>query len=358
MNSGKDHFQRFLADLRLSSPDAGLPTPGPSSEDESGADPKLQDAGLLDAYSRAVVSVVETTGPSVVSIGVKKLARSQNNPGQTGAGSGVMITPDGFLVTNNHVVEQAAVVEVGLTDGSTLSGHIIGTDPVTDLAVVRVAANGLPAAGFGDSDLLRVGQMAIAIGNPFGFQNTVSTGVISALGRALRSQTGRLIENMIQTDVALNPGNSGGPLVDSRAQIIGINTAIISNAQGLSFSIPVNTVQWVVGELILHGSVTRVLLGIAGQTIPLHRRIQRYFELKNETGVQVVAVEEGSLAKKAGLQVGDVILAVNGQTAATVDDIHHSLSRPLAGSPLRLTILHGNDRREIEIQFKASTASF
>jgi S1-C subfamily serine protease len=287
-----------------------------------------------------------------VSIGVKKLARSRQSLEQAGAGSGVFITPDGFLLTNNHVVAGADTVEIGLTDCSSLPGRIIGADPATDLAVVRVEASGLPAAGLGDSDRLRVGQMAIAIGNPYGFQNTVSTGVISALGRALRRESGRLIENMIQTDVALNPGNSGGPLVDSRARIIGINTAIIQNAQGLSFSIPVNTAKWVVGELILHGKVTRVQLGIAGRTVPLHRRIQRYFELKIETGVQVVTVEDGSLAQKAGLQAGDVILAVNGQSTATVDDIHHSLSRPLAGTPLRLTILRGNDRREIEVQFR------
>jgi S1-C subfamily serine protease len=287
-----------------------------------------------------------------VSIGVKKLAPSPASPEQTAAGSGVIITPDGFVLTNNHVIEQANTVEVGLTDGSSLSGHVVGTDPATDLAVLRVEANGLPLAELGDSEKLRVGQVAIAIGNPLGFQNTVSTGVVSALGRAMRVQSGRLIANMIQTDVALNPGNSGGPLVDSRGRVIGINTAMVSMAQGLSFAIPVNTAKWVMGELILNGRVTRVRLGIAGQTQPLHPRVQRYFQLQASTAVQVVVVEDNSLAQRAGLQVGDRIVEINGQVIADVDDIHRTLSRPLGDAPLKLKILRGNEVREIQVQFR------
>ena len=256
------------------------------------------------------------------------------------------------MLTNNHVIEQANTVEVGLTDGSSLSGHVVGTDPATDLAVLRVEANGLPLAELGDSEKLRAGQVAIAIGNPLGFQNTVSTGVVSALGRAMRGESGRLIENMIQTDVALNPGNSGGPLVDSRGRVIGINTAMVSMAQGLSFAIPVNTAKWVMGELILNGRVTRVRLGIAGQTQPLHPRVQRYFQLKASTAVQVVAVEDNSLAQRAGLQAGDRIVEVNGQAIADVDDIHRTLSRPLGDAPLKLKILRGNEIREIQVQFR------
>ncbi len=310
------------------------------------------DEQLLDAYSQTIVSVVEKVGPSVVSIGAKVLAVSPNSPEQVAAGSGVIITPDGFVLTNHHVIAQATEVEVGLTDGSTLMGQVVGSDPDTDLAVLRVGAHGLPAAELGDSEKLRVGQLAIAIGNPLGFQNTVSAGVVSALGRALRGQSGRLIENMIQTDVALNPGTSGGPLVDSQGHVIGINTAMISMAQGLSFAIPVNTANWVLGELILNGRVTRLHLGIAGQTRNLHRRIQRYFGLITSTAVQVVAVEENSTAQRAGLQVGDVIVEVNGQSMATVDDIHRILSHPSGNAELTLAILRGDERREIHIQFR------
>ena len=230
-----------------------------------------------------------------------------------------------------------------------MQAQIVGTDPATDLAVIRVNTGRLAIAAFGDSDRLRVGQMAIAIGNPFGFQSTLSAGVVSALGRALRSQSGRLIDNVIQTDVALNPGNSGGPLVDSRGRVIGINTAMISMAQGISFAIPANTAKWVVGELITHGEVKRVHLGIAGATRPVNRRVQRYFELKKDTAVQVIEVEAGSLAQRSGLHTGDVIVDLNGEAIATVDDIHRSLSHPQAGEQLNLTIIRDNQRRTIKV---------
>jgi S1-C subfamily serine protease len=306
------------------------------------------DRELLDAYSQVVMSVVDRVGPAVVSIGVKVQGRGPYGE-QSGAGSGVVITPDGFVLTNNHVVENSHQAEVSFTDGSSLPAQIVGTDPATDLAVMRVTASGLAIAEFGDSDQLHVGQVAIAIGNPLGFQNTVSAGVVSALGRALRSQSGRMIDNIIQTDVALNPGNSGGPLVDSRGRVIGINTAMISMAQGISFAIPANTARWVVGELITRGEVKRVHLGIAGTTRPLNRRMQRYFELKASSAVQVVEVETGSLAQRSGLQVGDVIVELNGEGIATVDDIHRRLSRPQAADHLDLTILRENQRRSIKV---------
>ncbi len=307
-----------------------------------------KDEDLLDAYSHAVVGVVEKVGPAVVSIGVKKRGRVARS-GEEGAGSGVIIAPDGFVLTNHHVVDQAEGVEVRLTDGHTFRAQIVGSDPATDLAVVRAEATGLPTAELGDSDSLRVGQLAIAIGNPLGFQSTVSTGVISALGRALRSQAGRLIENVIQTDVALNPGNSGGPLVDSRGHVIGINTAMIFMAQGISFAVPVNTAKWVVGELVTRGKVRRAHLGIAGQVRPIGRRVQRHFELKTPTAVEVVSVEQGGPAHRSGLREGDLIVAVNGQKIASVDDIHRLLTGWSDGSVLSLTILRNGERLQKQV---------
>ncbi|MFQ5656176.1 MAG: S1C family serine protease [Candidatus Methylomirabilales bacterium] len=302
------------------------------------------DEDLLDAYSRAVVGVVEKVGPAVVSIGVKK-----PRFGQEGAGSGMIIAPDGFVLTNSHVVEQAEDVDVRLTDGRTFSARIVGSDPATDLAVVRAEASSLPTAELGDSDALRVGQLAIAIGNPLGFQSTVSTGVISALGRALRSQSGRLIENVIQTDVPLNPGNSGGPLVDSRGRVIGINTAVIFMAQGISFAVPVNTAKWVVGELVTRGRVQRAYLGIAGQVRPIGRRVQRQLDLSAVTAVEVVSMEEKGPASRAGLREGDLIVAVNSHNVASVDDIHRLLTGWSAGSPLGLTIVRNGDKLQVQV---------
>jgi S1-C subfamily serine protease len=306
------------------------------------------DEEVLDAYSRAVMGVVERVGPAVVSIGVKKQSRSWRERGE-GAGSGVIIAPDGYVLTNDHVVERAQEIEVSLTDGSTLSAQLVGADPATDLAVVRVGGSGLPSAQLGDSDALRVGQLVIAIGNPLGFQNTVSSGVISALGRSLRGQSGRLIENVIQTDVALNPGNSGGPLVDSRARVVGINTAMIAMAQGLSFAVPINTAKWVVSELLTRGKVRRAYLGLAGQTRPVGRRVQRYFELPVATAVEVVSVESKGPAHRAGLLERDLIVLVNGESVGSVDDIHRLLVGKEAGSLVTLTVLRGGKRRDISV---------
>jgi S1-C subfamily serine protease len=339
MDKNVDKLLRLLA-----GPD-GRPSIGDQATRSAEAE---SDEELLDAYSRAVIGVVERTGPAVVRIHMKMRGHSPYQTGE-GAGSGVIIAPDGFVLTNNHVVEQASEVEVGLTDGSTFPAQPVGADPLTDLAVVRIGANGLPTAELGDSASLRVGQLVIAIGNPLGFQNTVSTGVISALGRALRSQSGRLIENVIQTDVPLNPGNSGGPLVDSRGRVIGINTAIIAMAQGISFALPVNTARWVVGELVTHGKVRRAYLGLAGQVRPLGRRAQRHYELTAATAVEVVSIEPNGPAQRAGLREHDLIVGLNGHSVANVDDIHHLLTGQPAGTPIHLTILRDGERRELRV---------
>jgi len=331
------------------------PIPAGSHATETSGAAQPADEELLDAYSRAVVGVVEKVGPAVVNIGVTRSdppqtgRRGRSGPPaeQHGAGSGVIIAPDGYLLTNNHVVEHASQVEIGLTDGRTLPAEVVGTDPATDLALVRAGAAGLPAAELGDSGALRVGQLAIAIGNPLGFQSTVSTGVISALGRTLRSQSGHLIENIIQTDVPLNPGNSGGPLVDSRGRVIGINTAIIAMAQGISFTIPVNTARWVVTELITRGKVRRAHLGLSGQARPISRRAQRFFELPNSSVVEVVAVEPGGPAQRAGLREGDRIVALDGQGVANVDDIHRLLTNQPTAMPLKLSVLREQERIEL-----------
>ncbi len=313
--------------------------PRPEAEDD--------DRDLLDAYSRAVVGVVERVGPAVVSIRVTMKAASR--PFGEGAGSGVVVTPDGFILTNNHVIEAARNLTVSLTEGNEFSATVVGADPATDLAVIRVGATGIPIAEFGNSDTLRVGQLVIAIGNPLGFQNTVSTGVVSALGRSLRSQSGRLIENVVQTDVSLNPGNSGGPLVDSRGRVIGINTAMISMAQGISFAVPVNTARWVVGELINRGKVRRHYLGIVGQSRPIGRRVQHHFNLTSNTAVEVVSVEKNGPAHRAGLSSGDLIVLINGTRITGVDDIHRILSVLPDRPTLAITILRRLKQMEISL---------
>lgn len=309
-----------------------------------------QDHGeeLLDAFSRAVVGVAEKAGPAVVSIRAQCRARSWPFKG-AGEASGVTIAQDGFILTNNHVVERAKEIKVNTTDGREFCGEIVGTDPDTDLAVVRVGQNGLSTAVLGDSDLLRVGQLVIAIGNPLGFQSTVSTGVISALGRSLRSPSGRLIDNVIQTDVPLNPGNSGGPLVDSRGRVVGINTAIIRMAQGISFVIPINTARWVVGELLTRGKVQRAYLGLAGQVRPINRRHQRLHDLTTATVVEVVSVEDGGPAHRARLRRGDLIIGLDDNDVATVDDIHRLLAGQSPGTQINLSILRGGKRKELRI---------
>jgi S1-C subfamily serine protease len=300
------------------------------------------DRRLLDSYSHTIVDVVNNVGPSVVHVHVRQGNDGPGRPNQPAeaTGSGVIITPDGYAVTNSHVVENAAAINVSLPDGSSFQANIIGQDKATDLALLRVLSDAnLPAVGLGDSDRLQVGQIAIAIGNPFGFQNTVTAGIISARGRSLRSRTGRLIENVIQTDAALNPGNSGGPLVDSNGLVIGINTAIIQYAQGICFAIPVNTMRWVITLLLREGKVTRGFLGISGQTVPLPARVIRYFRLPQETGVYVMNVVKGSPADHAGLKEGDVIVLLAGRTITTIDDVHRLLTADRIGEKLGAVLL-------------------
>jgi S1-C subfamily serine protease len=309
------------------------------------ADP---DDEALDAYSRSVIGVVEQVGPAVVNITTGKRS-SERGLDQIGAGSGVVITPDGYILTNNHVVHQAGRLQVTLTEGSTLPADLVGADPVTDLAVIRARSSLLPHAELGDSSRLRVGQLIIAIGNPLGFQSSVSAGVVSALGRSLRSMEGRLIENIVQHTAPLNPGNSGGPLTDSRGRVVGVNTAIIAMAQGIGFAIPANTARWVVSQLLCYGRVRRGFLGIAGRQRPLHRRMVRFYGLARDFAVEVASVDPQGPAKQAGLQEGDLIVAIEGQAVASVDDLHRFLSENPLERPVTLTVIRGQEKLDLPV---------
>jgi S1-C subfamily serine protease len=306
------------------------------------------DSELLDAYSRAVITVVEAVGPAVVGIFAGK-----NNPDKgiepMGAGSGVIVTPDGYLLTNHHVVEVSDRHQVTLKDGTAMGATLVGSDPPNDLAVLRAEGTGLPYAALGDSGDLRAGQLVIAIGNPFGFQSTVSTGVVSALGRGLRSREGRLIENVIQHTAPLNPGSSGGPLVDSRGRVVGINTAIIPVAQGIGFSIPSNTARFVVSQLLTLGRVRRGYLGISARQRPVDRRLVRFHRLPIDTGVEVASLDPRGPAASAGIQPGDIIVTLNGKAVGGIDDLHRILGEEEIGSPKTLVVLRGKDRVEIEV---------
>ncbi len=310
-----------------------------------------QDASLLDAYSRAVVSAAEKVSPSVAKIEVTQTARGRNGQSQErqGGGSGFVFTPDGLVLTNSHVVHGATKIAVSLPDGRSFPAQLIGDDPATDLAVIRVGAPNLAAVPLGDSQKLRVGQLAIAIGNPYGFQYTVTAGVVSALGRSLRSYSGRLIEDVIQTDASLNPGNSGGPLVSSNGEVIGVNTATIMGAQGLCFAIGINTAKFVASRLLTQGRIRRAYIGIEAQTVPLHRRIVRFYDLPKETGVIVVGVESGSPAHRAGLREGDVIIAFNSQPTAGVDDLHRLLTDVHVGATSSITVIRRTERLNLSI---------
>jgi len=303
---------------------------------------------LLDAYSKAVIAVVEAIGPAVVSISIgQETQQSEFEP--MGAGSGFAVTPDGYLLTNSHVVAEAKKIEVGFIDGARRQATLIGMDASTDLAVVRVNAAGLPYAELGESSDLRVGQLVIAMGNPLGFQSTVSTGVISALGRTLRSQMGRLIENIIQHTAPLNPGNSGGPLLDAKGRVVGINTAIIAMAQGIGFSIPSNTVKWVVSQLLTQGKVRRSYLGLVGYPRQLDRRIVRFHKLKNNAAVEIVGIEPTGPAKNSDLRTGDLVVAINGKDVTSVDDMFRILAEWPVGRPLIVTVIRGKDRLEMSV---------
>jgi S1-C subfamily serine protease len=276
------------------------------------------DDALLDAYSRAVTSAAARISPSVVNIETKGR--------QQGSGSGFFFTPDGFILTNSHVVSGAEGIDVTTNDGMRYEATLCGDDPHTDLAVLRISAPSQLAATLGDATRIQPGQLVVAVGNPYGFQCTVTAGVVSALGRTMRARSGRLIDNVIQTDAALNPGNSGGPLVNSRGEVVGVNTAVIRSAQGICFAIAINTAIFVAARLIRDGRITRGFIGVAGQNVPLHRRVVRYYDLPVESGVLVVSLEKGSPAERAGLREGDVIVAYGGRPVANIDDLHRLLT--------------------------------
>jgi len=303
--------------------------------------PRPNDAELLDAYSEAVIRSVETVGPAVIKI----------EAGRAG-GSGVIFTPDGFALTNNHVVDGRETLTAVLPDGRSRRADLVGKDADTDLAVVRVADESgvpLPWARLGDSRAVRVGQIAIAIGNPYGFHHSVTAGVVSALGRSLRAQSGRLMDDIIQTDASLNPGNSGGPLVTSGAEVIGINTAMILPAQGLCFAIASNTARFVAARLMRDGRVRRSYIGLGGQNVPIPRAIARANQLAVSSGVFVVSVERNSPAAAAGARDGDVVIALAGQPVAGIDDLLRQLTDGRIGVPVDMTILRGGERRHITI---------
>jgi len=314
-----------------------------------------EDASLLDAYSRAVTSAVEKVGPVVVHIAVRQ-RHSKNDsrrPGREGggSGSGFVFTPDGFVLTNSHVVHGANDIVVNFADGQSHRATLIGDDPDTDLAVLRVDVAGqLPFAALGARQPLIVGQVAIAIGNPLGFQHTVTAGVVSALGRSMRSRTGRLIDNVIQTDAALNPGNSGGPLVSSRAEVIGVNTATIMGAQGICFAIGADTAQFVAVRLIRNGRIQRSYIGVAGQDVPIHPRIVRHYSLPVSSGAMAISVEPNSPAQQSGLRERDVIVNFRGSRVSGVDDLHRLLTDSVPNEATEMTVLRGTELARLSIR--------
>ena len=303
------------------------------------------DEALIDAYSNAVSSAVAAAHPAVVHIEVSSFTKASADRPQQGSGSGFFISPDGYILTNSHVVHGARELKVFLADGRKLGADLIGDDPDTDLAVIRVSADDLSHLTFADSDAIKPGQIAIAIGSPMGFQQTVTAGIVSGLGRSLRGASGRLIDNVIQTDAALNPGNSGGPLVNTRGEVIGVNTAIIRPAQGICFAIASNTARWVVGLLIKDSRIRRSFIGVAGQTVPLIRKVARYHHIKQDTGVLVAGFEPDSPAARAGLLEGDVLLALDDAPTPAVDALHKLLTADRIGERAIMAFLRGVELR-------------
>jgi S1-C subfamily serine protease len=320
-------WQHFISNGPISFSDP--PPPGPPPDDDE----------ALDAYSRVVIRVADAMRPVVVNL---RAGRGRSE----GSGSGILFTPDGFLLTNAHVVGGHARPRIRLSDGRELQGRLVGSDPWTDLAVVQAEASGLPHASFGNSAGLRVGQLVVAIGSPFGFESTVTAGVVSALGRTLRSITGHLVDNVIQTDAALNPGNSGGPLVDSRGRVIGVNTAIIRPAQGLCFAIPINMARDILPQLMQHGRVVRGYLGLHARNVPVAKALARQFGLEQAAGVEVMSIEAGAPADQAGLLEGDVIVSLAEKPVATIDDLHKLLTQVNVGVPASVIFLRGQRRLE------------
>lgn len=306
------------------------------------------DDAMLDSYSRTIASVVEKVGHTVVNIRAHHGHREYTNGSESGgSGSGFIIAPDGYILTNSHVVHGARHLEVTLADGRALDATLVGDDPETDLAVIRINASQLVHAHFGDSRSIRVGQIAIAIGSPFGFQQTVTAGVVSALGRSMRSQSGRLIDNVIQTDAALNPGNSGGPLVNSSGEIIGVNTAIILPAQGICFAIASNTAEFVTAWLIKEGLVRRSWIGVAGQNVPIHRRVVVFHRLPVDHGVLISGIEPGSPASRAGLRLGDVIVNFRGESVPGIDELHRLLVANVIGVSSTIIVVRHTEKLEL-----------
>ena len=317
---------------------------GSTPEPDLGETSRASDDRLLDAYSQAVINAAEMVSPAVVNIDVhQKKPRRRMGRKNTDAlytnGSGFIFTPDGFILTNSHVVQDKGTIEVTLSDGRSCEATRVGDDPDTDLAVLRIDAPDLIAARLGDSQAVRVGQLVIAIGNPYGFHYSVTAGVVSALGRSLRTSSGRLIDNIIQTDAALNPGDSGGPLVTSRGEVIGVNTAVIANAQGICFAIASNIAKSIAAELIKEGKITRSSLGISGQDVWLQQRVIRHLNLPVESGVLVTTIKKNSPAWKAGLMKGDVVVAFNENAIESIDELHRLLTRDTINVPASLTII-------------------
>jgi S1-C subfamily serine protease len=313
------------------------------------------DDDVLDAYSRAVITAAERVSPSVVYIEVEHSARNRGgNPPRgrrngRGSGSGFIFTPDGFILTNSHVVHGANKIQVTVADGHKYQGDLIGDDPDTDLAVIRINAPGLVPAYLGEAQKIRVGQLVIAIGNPYGFQYSVTAGVVSALGRSLRAQSGRLMDAVIQTDAALNPGNSGGPLVNARGEVVGVNTAMIMPAQGISFATSIDTAKFVASRLIRDGKVSRSYVGLAGQNVPLPRRVVRFYDLPVENGILIVSFEAKSPARNAGLREGDIIVGLDGHPIAGIDDLHKLMTEERIGHKSALLVLRGTEKLSIDV---------
>ena len=303
-----------------------------------------EDLALLDAYSRAVIGAVDRVGPAVLHLQV-----AGTNERANGAGSGVVFTPDAYVLTNSHVVSGSRKIQATFPDGRTLAASLVGDDPDTDLAVLRLEGEAPAFARLGDSRRLRVGQLVVAIGNPFGFQCTVTAGVVSALGRSLRTRSGRLIDSVIQTDAALNPGNSGGPLVAAAGEVVGINTAIIGMAQGICFSISAATVEFVAARLIREGKVRRCYIGVAGQNVPLTRRVARFHELTREIGVRVQSTAPDGAARAAGLLSGDIIVAVDGIPVGDVDELHRLMTEERVGKPVPITVLRLSQKLDVVV---------
>ena len=334
-------MENFEQLLHLIQTDAGDSADAAHPDTQSRPEPK--DADLLDAYSQAVIGVVEAVAPAVLGIGPAPESE------RGGSGSGYLISPDGYAVTNSHVVDGRPRVMAQTPDGDRLDARVVGDDPATDVALIRLAARDLPFARMGDSEALRVGQLVIAVGNPFGFQSTVSTGIVSALGRAMRGQVGRLIENVIQHTAPLNPGNSGGPLVDSRGRVVGVNTAIVAMAQGLGFAVPVNTATWVIGEMLAHGKVRRIRLGIAATIAQIPRRAVVDLDLLTDRAVEVVDVERGSPAAIAGIRPGDLVIAVAGRLVGSVDDLHRLFSAIAPAKPVVVSLIRNGRSVDVEV---------